>query len=733
LLGRYIDSGERRDGQPIYKKDDGTNDVVLYYWGDQDGPEQNGWWFGSDTEGNLIWCYNLRSGFPPPETGWLVPSEFEGGKPALISINVRLAVASPPTTQPPVVAPRMKPHAPADPSNRPKQPSMPPPAALQRAAQGQPPRPPPAVQPGRPTVVPCVVNHASQTQSLKGKGKGNVRAPKPPPPVGPPLVAPAATNGGIQRPPPANTVMPPVRPMPRGVGPLRGPVQLPPTSQPAKAPAAPSEPHDETAHAVKGDKRELPTTSKFIPVPPRQLPRDGIAESHGSDAESVNGSRGNVESSENVDPSAVAPRTPPRQTQMVAKTKSVAVEKKTPPKATANSAEASRPIGAPKPPTRAPPRPVPIRVAGQDEKPAQSAEALRQKALELRKAAGLRPPRSAEQVPVTQTPAARSEPAVVAPRPGRQAAVLPGRQAAEPPDSTLEPPTKKPAWQAAAGAEKASEISFGYYLKYLKPLREEDIVPCRLYDEDDLAKEAAREVASMDDDDGLTAEEGAEDAPLTEEEILLQAAAGIEELLATSEEAMACEEEVELLVSKDPAAEPKAMPHKSSPQKTASGSRGPTAPKHPPPPWKLLNAGAQSVTGSSSSSAGSDASADHRSGHTAPEENPLPPSNPQDVEQWVKKRLIGKFMSNPEAESTKRKQWHEITDHGSGICKCETWTDGERDSRTTRIRFEDGKVLWGKGDVRLDIHSVMGKRVIWVNQTSRTAREWEWVRTWGQW
>lgn len=355
------------------------------------------------------------------------------------------------------------------------------------------------------------------------------------------------------------------------------------------------------------------------------------------------------------------------------------------------------------------------------------------------------------------------------------------------------------------------EQSSGYYLKYLRPLDDKDIVPCKLYDEAEFAKEVAREADAWLDDE----EDEERDAAVTiedlREERLLQAAAGVEDLLAPTEDAMYYEEEVTVngdtvpgedssdtcpaghllqkfaiqahkhgaicnrcaktfslgstlhgcrhcnydlcdacvTTAEDSMAEPKAMPQKAPPHTAAVGSRAPgPAPPKLPPPAKLLNAAAQPSTppqaeeekeeeekhNSYSSSAGSDASI----GQSTPEarsssveDSFAPPSNFQDLERWVKKRLCGRFMSNPEAAETKKKQWHEISDTGPSECKCQSWTEGEEKPRFTKIRFDSGKILWGKGDVRLDHHSLMGKRIIWVYATRNAT--WEWVRGWNGW
>jgi len=82
LLGRYEPSSRHHAGQPIYKKvadptghQAGGMPCFLYYWGIQDGEAQDGWWFGDEVGGAMVYCYAHAKGFPPPVVGWRIPAE----------------------------------------------------------------------------------------------------------------------------------------------------------------------------------------------------------------------------------------------------------------------------------------------------------------------------------------------------------------------------------------------------------------------------------------------------------------------------------------------------------------------------------------------------------------------------------------------------------------------------------------------------------------------------------
>ena len=73
---------ESRYSQYVFKNmTQKSEDVFLYYW----DKEMEGWWFGSEVGGSLVWCYSTGKGFPPPRKGWRVPIE---GDPEIEGLRV---------------------------------------------------------------------------------------------------------------------------------------------------------------------------------------------------------------------------------------------------------------------------------------------------------------------------------------------------------------------------------------------------------------------------------------------------------------------------------------------------------------------------------------------------------------------------------------------------------------------------------------------------------------------
>merc|ERR1712187_90055 len=56
----------------------GGHDVLIYYWHDDEDPEDSGWWFGPNVGGNQVWAFNPKQDVAtPPSFGWIVPHDAE--------------------------------------------------------------------------------------------------------------------------------------------------------------------------------------------------------------------------------------------------------------------------------------------------------------------------------------------------------------------------------------------------------------------------------------------------------------------------------------------------------------------------------------------------------------------------------------------------------------------------------------------------------------------------------
>jgi len=76
LLGRYEPSGQN-DGRDVYSKVEGAGPrpVFLYYAKSQNADEVAGWWFSDEVGGSKAWCFAEGNSFPPPASGWVVPTD----------------------------------------------------------------------------------------------------------------------------------------------------------------------------------------------------------------------------------------------------------------------------------------------------------------------------------------------------------------------------------------------------------------------------------------------------------------------------------------------------------------------------------------------------------------------------------------------------------------------------------------------------------------------------------
>ena len=218
----------------------------------------------------MVWAYALGKGFPPPVHGWRAPEETDPTQDRVLEgIRVRPSQAVPPKMPP----------------QRPKQPSKPPPVALLAQTAPKPVRIAPRVQPAARPVVPVWLSFMRETGKVllpwKGTGKGNLRTPAPAPQkVAPPQQQAVVINGNVRQPPPLpREAMPPARPMPRSATLRMSAAAPPPATHPSQF-----TPHQQSPVAM--------------------APASGAAAD-------VRGSR-EEQSGSAVDPSSVAPTTPPR-------------------------------------------------------------------------------------------------------------------------------------------------------------------------------------------------------------------------------------------------------------------------------------------------------------------------------------------------------------------------------------------------------------------------------------
>ena len=100
-----------------------------------------------------------------------------------------------------------------------------------------------------------------------------------------------------------------------------------------------------------------------------------------------------------------------------------------------------------------------------------------------------------------------------------------------------------------------------------------------------------------------------------------------------------------------------------------------------------------------------------------------PPSPPASIRQ----ALLGEW------EGTHRgfRQWHRVSDIGAGhlgdlVCETVTFIGGSRETRMTRIRFEDMLALWGLGSVVLCADSFDPDHPTWTDPARGFL--WEWHR-----
>eukprot|EP00746_Dinoflagellata_sp_MGD_P019639 gnl/MRDRNA2_/MRDRNA2_145629_c0_seq1.p1 gnl/MRDRNA2_/MRDRNA2_145629_c0~~gnl/MRDRNA2_/MRDRNA2_145629_c0_seq1.p1 ORF type:complete len:597 (+),score=164.73 gnl/MRDRNA2_/MRDRNA2_145629_c0_seq1:79-1791(+) len=74
VTGTYY-PGEKVHGRPVFKGKSKKNnmEVLIYFWKDDDEPDQTGWWFGPEVGGAEVWAFNRSEEYKPPEYGWRVP------------------------------------------------------------------------------------------------------------------------------------------------------------------------------------------------------------------------------------------------------------------------------------------------------------------------------------------------------------------------------------------------------------------------------------------------------------------------------------------------------------------------------------------------------------------------------------------------------------------------------------------------------------------------------------
>jgi len=88
--GTYAVCGENH-GRAVYRRTAPRDEleVMLYFWDEGDGPDQQGWWFGPEVGGDQVWAHHASAGShpahagraaavaarPPPSRGWMVLHE----------------------------------------------------------------------------------------------------------------------------------------------------------------------------------------------------------------------------------------------------------------------------------------------------------------------------------------------------------------------------------------------------------------------------------------------------------------------------------------------------------------------------------------------------------------------------------------------------------------------------------------------------------------------------------
>merc|ERR1712048_730820 len=87
--GAYSLNGENH-GRPVYQQDAPVKEasVVMFYWDDRDGIDEQGWWIAPSIGSEKVWAFvpDLKAATrQPPETGWKVP--FDGK----VDTNLKLA------------------------------------------------------------------------------------------------------------------------------------------------------------------------------------------------------------------------------------------------------------------------------------------------------------------------------------------------------------------------------------------------------------------------------------------------------------------------------------------------------------------------------------------------------------------------------------------------------------------------------------------------------------------
>mmetsp|Transcript_94446 Transcript_94446/g.262296 ORF Transcript_94446/g.262296 Transcript_94446/m.262296 type:complete len:410 (-) Transcript_94446:15-1244(-) len=75
LLGRYEPSGTSSHGEEVFAKTGAGGEPVFLYFARGRRREDDGWWFGPEVGGATAWCFAEGVGFPPPASGWAVPTD----------------------------------------------------------------------------------------------------------------------------------------------------------------------------------------------------------------------------------------------------------------------------------------------------------------------------------------------------------------------------------------------------------------------------------------------------------------------------------------------------------------------------------------------------------------------------------------------------------------------------------------------------------------------------------
>jgi len=100
LNGKYIETGEKNHGKPVYirkAKSSEEDDQYLYFWDVRDGNACMGWWLGVAVGSDKVWARSQLGGtsseYPPPG-GWCCPHDSPECKELRCRVQFRVSIPS---------------------------------------------------------------------------------------------------------------------------------------------------------------------------------------------------------------------------------------------------------------------------------------------------------------------------------------------------------------------------------------------------------------------------------------------------------------------------------------------------------------------------------------------------------------------------------------------------------------------------------------------------------------